>query len=679
MWIQFFLTALASALIMLLPGLFPLMFCPGIHLNMLGFAPLVSFALYGICGVVFGLFDLSLAWYEFVLAVCFVSFAVSLALRLFSILFYKKVDFGNLPTVDTIWIIFLYIAIAISASLFIFVKNLDGSGSFLQEIDNVWHISVINQFAASGCYSSLTATFYPETNILFVPPVDATPSFYPAVWHSIVALSMSVTKCSVTVAINAVNFAISGVIYPLSIYTLLSTLFSDTKRLVCGSFIAFGFVAFPWQLLNFGPIYPNYAAFSLVPALCASFVLLIKPLSGGGNRIAYLFIVINGLLMALFTQPNSAFTSALILSPYLVHRIYSFAKTKFTNKRSVAVFLCVCSSILIALIWYVLYKTPFMQDTVAFNWPSYESVSGAIVNVLSLSLNYSAVPQVLLATFVLYGAYISFKDSSISWLPVSFILSSMVLIVAESLEGPLKHYLAGFWYTDPYRLSANVVISAIPLAVVGFQGLVNKIQLRMNSIYVVHFNNYLCASIITVVSLFCIFMPNFYILGQVAKTAFGSLEDGIEYANKTDRINVLSPEEIDFAQRVSEVVPKGALVFNNPNDGSVFLQALGSFDFNFYYRDVNTANRTTEIDTSKRIREDLDSYSSVSEVHNAVVSTGAKYVLLLDSDGMITDSRRFLNSYNQEQWSGFNRIADDTPGFEVVLKDGDMRLYRILV
>ena len=78
-----------------------------------------------------------------------------------------------------------------------------------------------------------------------------------------------------------------------------------------------------------------------------------------------------------------------------------------------------------------------------------------------------------------------------------------------------------------------------------------------------------------------------------------------------------------------------------------------------------------------QVRMSLDEYASDSEVRDAVASTGARYVLVLDMDGERTDERRFLSSYYPEQWEGINELTDDTPGFKVLLAEGDMRLYEL--
>ena len=59
----------------------------------------------------------------------------------------------------------------------------------------------------------------------------------------------------------------------------------------------------------------------------------------------------------------------------------------------------------------------------------------------------------------------------------------------------------------------------------------------------------------------------------------------------------------------------------------------------------------------------------------------AHYVLLLDQGDNMVDKdgsgKLFTWDWYSYQWEGLRTITDDTPGFEVVLSEGDMRLYRI--
>ena len=76
------------------------------------------------------------------------------------------------------------------------------------------------------------------------------------------------------------------------------------------------------------------------------------------------------------------------------------------------------------------------------------------------------------------------------------------------------------------------------------------------------------------------------------------------------------------------------------------------------------------------LRTKLCDYTASDEVREAVEKTGARYVMLLDEKSY--DDRTVVKlRYKEEDWVGIESITQDTPGFTLVLSEGDMRLYRI--
>ena len=63
------------------------------------------------------------------------------------------------------------------------------------------------------------------------------------------------------------------------------------------------------------------------------------------------------------------------------------------------------------------------------------------------------------------------------------------------------------------------------------------------------------------------------------------------------------------------------------------------------------------------------------DVAAAAHDAGVKYVLLLDV-GEAEVQPHFI-AYEPAKWAGITAVGDDTPGLEVVLSEGDMRLYRV--
>ena len=119
-----------------------------------------------------------------------------------------------------------------------------------------------------------------------------------------------------------------------------------------------------------------------------------------------------------------------------------------------------------------------------------------------------------------------------------------------------------------------------------------------------------------------------------------------------------------------------SLVLNCPEDGSFFAYSIG--DINTYFRSPGFTDQDDLTDDARCIKNQLYRIDKNNSVRKAVVDVNAQYVMLLDLGGEITADRHTYGYYDPQEWEGFNQITDSTPGFEVVLSEGDMRLYKIV-
>lgn len=159
---------------------------------------------------------------------------------------------------------------------------------------------------------------------------------------------------------------------------------------------------------------------------------------------------------------------------------------------------------------------------------------------------------------------------------------------------------------------------------------------------------------------------------EVFGTGFGTFTKRIHETYDPAVEHVYSAREIAFVGQALDRVPKDALVINQPNDGSTFAYALN--DMNTYYRHCRVGKQTED---SRTIRLKLVDYATDEQVRKAVKDTGAEYVLLLDQGVKLEDGVWLPQYGDPRPWEGIDSITDDTPGFSIVLADGDMRLYRI--
>ena len=138
------------------------------------------------------------------------------------------------------------------------------------------------------------------------------------------------------------------------------------------------------------------------------------------------------------------------------------------------------------------------------------------------------------------------------------------------------------------------------------------------------------------------------------------------YSQTEDQI-IFSPNEREFTKKAAKIT-QGDLVVNSPFDGSMF--AYQAYGMNTMFRSARTP-ATTE---SENIRLDLSNYEANSPTRQAVNSTGAKYVLQLDA-GHAPFTTNW--PYHNTDWVGIDSVNDSSAGFELVLSDQDMKLYRI--
>ena len=109
----------------------------------------------------------------------------------------------------------------------------------------------------------------------------------------------------------------------------------------------------------------------------------------------------------------------------------------------------------------------------------------------------------------------------------------------------------------------------------------------------------------------------------------------------------------------------------------------GLTNLNVYYKawEGNWMGKPTR--ENQLISTKLNEITSDSGVKEAVKSTGARYLILLDRSDYTTNSEdptkmtRCNASYIKSSWHGIDAINDDSSGFTKVLEQGDMRLYRI--
>ncbi|WP_419082500.1 DUF6541 family protein, partial [Phocaeicola sp.] len=239
----------------------------------------------------------------------------------------------------------------------------------------------------------------------------------------------------------------------------------------------------------------------------------------------------------------------------------------------------------------------------------------------------------------------------------------------------VKNLLTGFWYSDIYRIEAMLALFGAPIATLGIYAIYDFAATRLIS-KILPNNNHTKSLRITFLSIVVIAAVLFYApVSEPIETQFGKVSSNIseDYGISSD--SILTTEEKEFIYETKEIIGD-CLVINLPDDGSAFAYPIANL--NTYYRNTRTYDVSSESEESSIIRENLDEVSTNPEVRNSIQTLEADYLLLLDQGTTNNMPCLFTWDFYSNLWSGLTEINDQTPGLEVILSEGDMRLYKIL-
>lgn len=653
MWLMFGLCSLLCTAMLFLPGFFIsriLNFHPTFAICI---APLVSYALYAIAGMIFGLAGIPVSGFALAIGIPAISFVIYIVLK-------RHTHDENSPRIAP-GLLALYLIVGAVVTLYYYVLPLDGPDSFVQFFDNAHHINLIEAFAESNRYSIVQSTKIPADQL--TPFSDLV--FYPAGWHVISAICSNSLNVSSSLAANATNAVILCVVFPLGICSFLSELFNKNQALAYyGLPFVFAFAAFPWGFLVAGPLYSNFASLTILPAFIAVFITLFSQTRSGIIRT--LVVLLFGFVSLAVTQTNCLFSAMVILAPLCVVNIFDYFSLHHSRKHAYTA--CTAFVLACALFWLICRKLSIFAGVIGQKWTPYvPDVHQGIMDFLDLGFR-NATSQILLAAFVILGIVYLLYSKSQRWILAPYLFFFVAYIIPASCtpESVFGSLLSGFWYNDVDRIAANAVILFIPLASIGLYSIIELIKRIFTTINARGNARVIAAAIIVVVASI-IYCPTFILAGRgTIVTALGSRHDRLVELNSS--IQSLTDEEIDFLKDCRELVGD-ELVINCPIDGSAFAYSQSG---------LNTLYRSFFHDSNYKVFElSLDEIGSNRSVSDLAEQINAQYILVLDLEG--SDNRTLSEDHvDQDDWSGMLSVDDSTPGLEVVLSEDDMRLYRIL-
>ena len=679
MWLQYFIAIAVELCLLIAPGY---LFLRGLGANrswaFCGAAALSIF-FYVLMTTVLPLLGITCSWQNVflpVLALCLIAFVAKNFIRQPQ---NRSKNIKGLQFLGPAWLPALYLVIGFMVGTVYFTLPLDSPLSFIQEFDNSEHLSFLQAFTQSGDWSTLHPSRYlGETNLL-ANPLQSGGGFYPAAWHIVGVLTISLLDIPTTMAANVTNFVFAFLIFPIAMLLLLDKTFEgSTRHLVLGAIACPGFAIFPIGLIIWGPLFPNMASYAVFPIALTLAMNCIDALFKKRILFAELISFILTFLALIVLQPNAFFFGFICISIYTAFYAFDYRKEDYSLNRRIVNFALVTLAAI--TIWTALFYAPFLQKLQTENWGAFLTAPQAIKRILLLEFNpYPAQVALAIAAFVGIASLKTMPE--IRWAFLAAVIFGVMYFYDVSQEGFLKHYLTGFWYTDSTRIAACMAITVIPLGAAG---------LATISTWVEHFFKKIehpqTAAILLTLVVFALlnYAPNVQISESFSiRTPYGVAQERLASLNTKGTRNVYDQDEIDFVEKVKEEIPEHALVLNVPEDGSLW--AYGINGLNVYYRDFRVYKNdpsyaegfSKERDESVYVRENIDKVGSDETLQNILEEMDCHYVLLLDEGDSLSEQPKIF-TYKEDLWDKFQILNDKTPGLELVLEDGDMRLYRIV-
>lgn len=531
--------------------------------------------------------------------------------------------------------------------------------SFSQTYDAVFHLNSLKFAMDTGQASSLTIG-------------DMTGGgAYPAGWNAVAALVASISGADVPTTANITSIILAAVFWPLGCLLLSRWTVGRRVAATLGVGIACASLgAFPILMMDFGVLYPNLLAISVLPASVALAASLAGLAPGQPRRdlaIALtLLLALAGLVVAHPTTFMAWLIWTLPMVAVLTWRSFgNLRRTRVTAGGAARTY--VLSAAVYAAAFLALWT--FLRPPVsAAIWGPYGTVPQAFGEALAASPG-NLPPAWLVAPLALLGLWVCFKfPGRFAWLGVVFVLfTGLYVVVAGFPKSPLRDWVSGIWYNDTFRVAAllpavTVVLVAVGLhwaetALVAARGRHRALRLAVDGpagwsggTRAVYRGAGGLVLVLTAI-----------VVGQQGGFK-EAVRDAASHYRLDDESLLLSPDEAALIKRLPQTVPEDALLIGNPYTGSSLSYALGD-------RKSAQLHVLSYVSPElEKIYESLGQVSTDPAVCQAIRKERAFYILDFGTNEVHEDG-----FHTPPGLRGLSR----NPGVQLVDSEGGARLYRV--
>lgn len=533
-----------------------------------------------------------------------------------------------------------------------------------QRYDNVFHLNAVRYVLDTANASTLDLGRMGGGN-------GGRSAVYPAVWHSFGALVTQVTGVDVPVSVNVINVVACAVLWPVSVVFLTRVVLGPRSLgLAAAGVISSGFVAFPYLLMVWGPLFPNLMSVSVMPAGLAVVVMVCRRATALGEtpRQAWLAlgVALPGLALTHMSSVNAllAFSAPLVLWT-LAGRVRKLVSQRAPLRAYVVPGLATLVGLAAAATAWMLLRPGFYDG-----WTPHQTVAGAIGEVAT---NAPLGTDVLVVTSLLavLGAGAFVRRRALWWFLGSYAAAAYLYIVdAGYAKGWARDFFTGTWYQDTNRLAAYLPIFATVLAALGMSELGRATwkwfctigaerqqvkSLRRLAAKVAAPTAWKVASGVAACAVVGVLIQ----LGPVRDYIVHSK---VFYERDTEE-SIVSSDEYRLFERLAAEVPEDSVIAVNPWNG-------GSLAYAFSDRSVLEYHQTHRKNADMRaVAEGLSDAATKPGVCDAVRRLNVEYALDLGEQYL-------LNHPSNLEYPGLKDL-ENSSSVTLVDQEGEARLYKV--
>lgn len=560
------------------------------------------------------------------------------------------------------------VAIGSAVTCLALLRGIGDPATASQGWDPIFHLNVLRWIQESG-----SATPWGVAPIYGTGP----PTYYPAGWHSAVAL----VPGGVTEAANLSSIVIGGMIWPIGLTFLASVVLPRYPAAwALTPLVAASFVSFPFsQLLRSGQ-WPNGLATALVPATLAAIVVLLRRLtaeqrSGTQAREHVLLAVIVAALLGgcVAAHPSAVFAAAVAVLPFVAARLLpllvrgarrrprpAVAAAAAAAVAAVATYAVLANSRLLAGVMAyrraVRAEIPDSLDLALFDLPRFPALSPPAADDFNFAVGLLVIVGAAVAVFVREA-----RPLALSWL--AFVA---LYVLAAGPENGLR-WLTGFWYKDTQRIAPFIAMTGSLLAALAIavpaRAARRAVSARLSSGRAG--GRWPVPAILVALPVAVMICGIYWGSGSYRSVERVAVAAQNYAVSDNPGTGVLSRGEQAFIERAGAMLPADAVVIGDPFNGETYFYALTGRHVVYTQLGAPTSGSPAK----ELLRTGFNRLRTDKSICEALLKVGATH-FYEDSPGAAHGSSSL------KRWPGFYNVPTDQ-GFEKIASADDHALYRI--